>query len=289
MAIDLISNIRSPIKWAGGKSRLRKVIIQALPEHKCYVEVFGGAGWVLLGKKSSKVEIFNDIDGDIVNLFRVIKVCPEKFLDSFLWDLTSREVFNRLKVLNPESLDEIERAHRFFYLIMAAWGGELALPRFQTSVNDGGHGNRLIGALKNLESRIMPVHQRLQTVIIENLSWEKCIERYDREYEKDKVVMFLDPPYPDNHVNYRHNMRLMDQHKPLVNVLQTLKSRFLLTCYDLPEIRDLYKNFRITPVEFAGGMPIKENKTNRNREIIVTNYDLPLSFEGIPTQLQIQE
>ena len=63
---------------------------------------------------------------------------------------------------------------------MAGWGGELAYPRFQTSITDGGGGNRLIGALRTLRSRIEPVHLRLRSVIIENLGWEKLIDRYDR-------------------------------------------------------------------------------------------------------------
>ncbi len=65
--------VRSPIKWAGGKSRVRDTIIAMLPKHDCYVEVFGGAGWVLFGKEPSRVEVFNDIDGDIVNFFEVVK------------------------------------------------------------------------------------------------------------------------------------------------------------------------------------------------------------------------
>lgn len=163
--------VRSPFKWAGGKLRLRKKIIEMLPDHECYVEVFGGAAWVLLGKQPSKVEILNDIDGEIINFFEVVKYKPQELIDSFEWELASREKFERLRDMPIEGLTDVQRAHRFYYLIMAGWGGELGTPRFQTSVTDGGHGNRLIGAMKNLYKRIMPAHKRLQTVIFEKLPW----------------------------------------------------------------------------------------------------------------------
>lgn len=57
--------INSPIKWVGGKSRLRKFIIPLIPAHTCYVEVFGGAGWVLFGKQPSQVEVLNAIQAKL--------------------------------------------------------------------------------------------------------------------------------------------------------------------------------------------------------------------------------
>ena len=267
--------LRSPFKWAGGKSRLRRTIVGMLPPHECYVEAFGGAGWVLFGKQPSKVEVLNDIDNDVVNFFRVVKYQPDKLIESFEWELVSRAEFERLRDLRVNDLSEIERAHRFYYLIMAAWGGELGTPRFQTSVTDGGHGNRLIGAIRNLEARIKPVHKRLQTVVIENLTWQECLAKYDRPYAEKGVVMYLDPPYPDNTINYQHNMRSLDEHMQLVEVLRDLQARFILTSYDLPRTRTLYNydGFYVMPVEFAAGMPTNGAERSRNREIIVTNYD----------------
>ena len=158
---------------------------------------------VLFGKPPSDVEIINDIDQNVVTFFRVVKEKPEELIASFEWELVSRAEFERMAAQNPATLSDVERAHRFYYLIMAGWGGELNYPRFQTSVSDGGHGNRLFGALKTLRERLQPVHDRLRTVIIENLDWQKCMDRYDRE----GVVMYVDPPYPGNKCNYAHNMR----------------------------------------------------------------------------------
>lgn len=182
--------ISSPIKWVGGKSRLRKLIVSLLPTHSCYVEPFAGAAWVLFAKPPSNVEVLNDIDKELVNFFRVVKEKPEELIASFDWELVSRAQFVRLAETDTSQLTDVQRAYRFFYIIMAGWGGELNYPRFQNSIIDGGHGNRLIGALMHLRERLEPVHARLRTVIIENLDWRDCIDRYDLP----KTVMYVDPP-----------------------------------------------------------------------------------------------
>lgn len=262
--------INSPIKWVGGKSRLRKHIIPLIPSHTCYVEVFGGAGWVLFGKEPSQVEILNDIDQDLITFFRVVKHKPEELIQSFEWELVSRAEFNRLAKLDSTQLTDIERAHRFFYLIMAGWGGEFHYPRFATSVTDGGHGNRLFGAIKHLYKRLEPVHQRLKTVIIENLMWQECVNRYDRE----KVVMYLDPPYPSNSANYKYNMRSWEDHQNLATRLAQTRCKWLLSSYNNEQVRNLYEGYHFVPIRSFSGMANKKNGSSRtlNDELIITNF-----------------
>jgi len=146
--------INSPIKWVGGKSKIRKRIVSSLAKHECYVDVFGGAGWIIFAKPPSSVEIYNDIDEELVNFFNVIKETPDAFIQSFDWELVSRSKYKKLAALDVSKLNSIQRAHRFYYLIMGSWGGEMKNPRFQTSIKDKSHGNRLFGALANIENRI---------------------------------------------------------------------------------------------------------------------------------------
>lgn len=272
--------INSPFKWVGGKSRLRKQIIAFIPPHTCYVELFSGAAWVLFGKPPSNVEVINDIDGELMNFFRVVKYKPEDFMQSFELELASREEFNRLANLDLSNLTDIERAHRFYYIIMAGWGGELKYPRFQTSTNDGGHGNRLIGALKYLRKRIEPVHKRLSTVIIENLDWEVCLDRYDRS----QTVMYVDPPYPKNKVNYYYNMQSWEDHQRLADRLSKTRCKWILSSFDMPEMRELYPGdeYHITSVQAYSGMEKKRNGGKRvlNKEVLITNF----SQVGYPIQ-----
>ncbi len=155
---------------------------------------------------------------------------------------------------------------------MAGWGGELNYPRFATSITDGGHGNRLIGALKGLRERIMPVHERLRTVIIENLTWQECIDRYDRP----GTVMYIDPPYPDNKCNYKHNMRDWEDHMVLAERLSRTRCKWILSSYDTPPVHGLYDRYRIRPVRSFSGMKAKKDREERvlNKEVLITNYSL---------------
>lgn len=265
--------LNSPIKWVGGKSRLRKYVISLIPAHTCYVEPFAGAAWVLFGKPPSDVEILNDKEQELVNFFRVVKEDPEALIASFEWELVSRAEFDRLAGLDPAQLTNVQRAHRFYYLIMAGWGGELHYPRFQTSITDGGHGNRLFGALKTLRQRLEPIHKRLSTVIIENLDWGDCVERYDRE----GTVMYVDPPYPDNGCNYSHNMRDWDSHEALAERLGRARCKWILSSYDRSEVRELFSRYFITAVQSSSGMNTEKRGSTRvlNREILITNYPPP--------------
>lgn len=262
--------INSPFKWVGGKSRLRKQIVRMLPPHTCYVEPFAGAAWVLFAKPPSDVEVLNDKDQELVNFFRVVKGKPDDLIMSFEWELVARAEFDRLANSDPSNLTDVQRAHRFYYIIMAGWGGELNYPRFQTSITDGGHGNRLIGALKTLRERVQPVHDRLRTVIIENLDWLECINRYDRP----NAVMYIDPPYPGNKCNYAHNMRSWNDHWTLTERLSTTKCKWILSSYDVAEVHAMYKQYFIYPVESFSGMRPKKHSKKRvvNKEVLITNY-----------------
>jgi DNA adenine methylase len=263
--------INSPIRWVGGKSRLRKHIIPLIPDHTCYVEPFAGAAWVLFGKAPSPVEVINDIDQELVNFFGVLKHKPEELIRAFEWELVSRTEFERLAELDPSTLNDVERAHRFYYLIMAGWGGELDYPRFQTSISDGGHGNRLIGALKHLRQRLYPVYERLRTVIIEDLKWEDCVDRYDRP----KTFMYVDPPYPQNGCNYKYNMQDWKDHRQLAIRLAESRCKWILSSYDVPEMRQMYEGYNIIPIQSYSGMNAKKHSAERvlNREILIANFD----------------
>lgn len=276
--------INSPFKWVGGKSRLRKSIIELLPAHTCYVEPFAGAAWVLFGKPPSDVEVLNDKDQDLVTFFRVVKEKPEELIASFEWELVSRAEFERLASLDPSQLTDVQRAHRFYYLIMAGWGGEFNYPRFQTSIEDGGHGNRLFGALQTLQKRLMPVYERLRTVIIENLDWQECIDRYDRP----GVVMYVDPPYPENGCNYKHNMREKEAHEALVRRLNRAKCKWIVSSYDTPFIHSLFRGHTIIPVQSASGMDTEKHGSTRviNKEVLITNFSPRNSASVLAPEIQ---
>lgn len=81
------------IPWIGGKRRLADHIIPRFPAHDCYVEVFAGGAALYFLRPPAKVEVINDINGELINLYRVVQHHLEEFVRQFKWALTSRQVF----------------------------------------------------------------------------------------------------------------------------------------------------------------------------------------------------
>jgi len=253
--------IDSPISWVGGKRLLRKKIIAKLPPHKCYVEVFGGAGWVLFGKNPSKIEVYNDINRDVVNLYEVIRDRKGELIASFDWSLNSRQEFLDLRVVDPEKLDPIRRARRMFYMMKNAFGG-FAPPKgtFGTSKNTRQVGVNFDTVYKVLEK----AHWRLVNVWIENLDYQQLIKVYD----DNGTLFFLDPPY--YRMKYYPDSFQESDFQVLFETLRNIKGKFLMTLNNHPKMLDLFGGFKIEEIE----APYSVNKTKQTsgKELYITNF-----------------
>lgn len=113
------------IPWIGGKRRLADRIIPQFPAHKCYVEVFAGGAALYFMRPPADVEVINDVNGELINLYRVVKNHLEEFVRQFKYALSSRDVFKWLLQTPPHTLTDIQRAARFFYLQQQAFGGKV--------------------------------------------------------------------------------------------------------------------------------------------------------------------
>src|SRR6266849_6347984 len=104
------------VPWLGGKRRLADIIIPRFPPHTCYVEVFAGGAALYFLRPPAEVEVINDLNGDLVNLYRVVQNHLEEFVRQFKWALSSREMFKWSQLQSPATLTDIQRAARFYYL-----------------------------------------------------------------------------------------------------------------------------------------------------------------------------
>lgn len=250
--------IKPPIARMGGKSKLRKKIIEMIPEHICYVEPFFGAGWVYFGKNHSQVEVINDIDKELMNLFKMLKYHAEEVERLLIFEVSGRDIFYDYKNRNINELTEIQRAVRFIYIISQSFSSKGGVYGYGTTVKPSPQ----IFNTKGLKK----IKERLRNTYIENLSFEKIFQKYDRPY----TFFFCDPPYYETD-GYENKFE-KDDHILLYNILTNIQGKFLLTINDHEMIRELYKNFKLQETEVAYSVGRKASSRRKYKELIITNY-----------------
>lgn len=248
-----------PLSYIGGKNRLARKIIAMMPEHTTYVEPFAGGAQVFFHKQPSEVELLNDMDGEIVNFFRVCQAHFEELIRYLRFTLVSRGWFDLLQRTSPESLTDIQRAARFFYLQKNAYAGLVVRRAYKHCVAKTPNYNP--GRIPEI---IAKAHDRLQNVQIENLPYGQILDKCDRP----TTLFYLDPPYWNRKL-YRFNFVETD-FTALEQRLRELKGKFILSLNDEPEVRALFSRFNIEAVDLHYTAQQKSGK--RFGEVIITNY-----------------
>lgn len=252
--------MNSPISWIGGKKLLRSKVISMFPAAgvQSYVEVFGGAGWVLFGReRHAPLEVYNDIDGELVNLFRCIKYHPAELQRQLQYSLNSREMFYDFKSqAKVEGMTDIQRAARFFLMIKISYGSD----------------RRTFGCAKKnifkMTDYLAKVSERLSEVLIEHKSYDKLILQYD----KQMALFYLDPPYHTTERYYEGIFTDEDHHR-LRDLLQGIQGRFVLSYNDDAFVRDLYQGFEITEVSRNNNLTARYTKGDKSfKELIIKNF-----------------
>jgi DNA adenine methylase len=250
--------LKPPINRMGGKSKLRKTIINMLPKHVCYVELFFGAGWVYFGKEPAKVEVINDIDKELINLFKMIKYHGPEVERMIKYEISGRDVFEEYKNYIIENLTEINRAVRFLYLLTQSFAGK---------GGNYGYGTNTRPKQQIFYTEVLKdLKERLKNTYVENLSFEKIIDKYDRDY----TCFFADPPYFEtagygNEFGEKEHLLLRDK---LINI----KGNFILTINDAPKVRSWYKDFNFKEVEVNYSVSRDKKARGKYKELIITNY-----------------
>jgi DNA adenine methylase len=222
-----------------------------------------GAAHVFFRKEPIKVEVLNDINLDLTNLFRVLQNHIEEFLRSFKWMLSARGEFDRLKTQNPNTLTDIQRACRFYYLQKLCFGGRYVGKSFGTSTTSPPRLN-----LVRMEEELSQVHLRLSRVLIENLPWTEAIQKYDRSH----TLFYIDPPYFNCETDYGKGVFDRSQFPALAKSILGIKGNFLLSLNDHEEIRTLFSGFFIKPVKVK--YSIGTGKKKKFPELLISNIDL---------------
>lgn len=252
--------------YLGGKRLLAKTIVPTIEKipHKIYAEPFVGMGGVFFRRtQKPKCEAINDINSEIINLFRMVEKFPNYLADMLKFKVCSRAEFKLMLATPPLLLTELERAVRYLYIQKNAFGGNTQHQAFGVSTERAGHFNteRLIPQIKNL-------HHRLSGVYIECLPYQDFIVRYDRP----DTLFYLDPPYWDNENDYGKGIFSKADFDNLATTLKQIKGKFILSINDVPEILRIFKGFYIKAVQTTyktGTQPGKKAK-----ELLISNVNL---------------
>ncbi len=267
VAVLVIPFMIGPLPYIGGKNRIAKQIIALFPEHKTYVEPFAGGAQVFFHKEPSEVEVLNDLDGELINFFRVLQNHYEELLRYLRFTLPSRKWFDVFQMLPPEALTDIQRAARYFFLKKSSFAGlgkNYHYHLVQTPTFNPGR----------LPELFEKVHKRLEKVQIECSPYEDILKRYDRP----QTLFFLDPPYWGLKL-YRYNFS-EDDFRDLELRLRHIRGKFVLSLNDLPEVRTLFHHFEQKQIQLA--YTAQKQAGRRYSELLITNFVPPSGTDKPP-------
>lgn len=279
--------MKSPIAYFGGKSRLAARFIPLFPEHKRYVEVFGGGGSILFAKPLSQLEIYNDLDSALYEFFSVL--ANPKLFRLFKRNVEAMPYSRQLHVhcFRTWSREKtiVGRVSKWYVAMRQGFSGRLS-ESWGYSVAQGHEGkSQCVSKWLNGLQGLPHVHGRLQTVQIDNRDFRKVITAYDRP----DTFFYFDPPYaPETRKSgeYRCEMTVEDHHE-LVDRLLALEGKAMLSGYDTELYRRLEKRGwrkrefpvtcsaagRVRGSGLQGKGKVKEKQ--QRVEVIWVNYELP--------------
>ena len=265
------------MKYPGSKAQMLQYIYELIPPHKCWVDVFGGSAVVTLNKKPSKVEIYNDIDDTLVNLMRIladenkfnefekrIKYLPYAFTE-----------FNKYKekYKNNDYTDDVDKAITRWYLGNTSLKG---IPRaFQRNNN-----TNVALTYANKKNSLIYIHNRLKTIVIENIDYEKLINKYD----SNQTVFYCDPPYmPETRYEnktYKNDMTNKN-HIQFLETMTKIQGKAIISGYNSELYNNYLSNWNKREIEVNASMSMKklpDRNTTKAIECLWYNYEHNTNF-----------
>ena len=302
--------MNSFIAWVGGKKALRKLIYTMFPvQFDRYIEVFGGGGWVLFGKPPNlkrKLEVYNDYNSNLANLFYCVKnrTCAFLLELGFL-PINSRDEFSMIRtflekqepdttflqeeltlaeqnlslpdyeeiraiLLENAQMTDVKRAAAFFKLIRYSYGS--GCTSFGCQPFD----------VRKCFDAIWQASHRLSETVIENKDFEALIRQYDR----DNAFFYCDPPYYETEGHYEVVFRKVD-HMRLRDTLKACRGKWMVSYNDCDFIRELYDGYYITAVTRLNNLAQRYEGGCEFPEVIITNYDPKEMERSQPRQMRL--
>lgn len=231
-----LKKINAPFGYFGSKNKIALKLCTHLPPHNCWVEVFCGSAALTLSKAKAPIEIINDIDNEIVNLFQQLRNNHNELINLITYTPYAEEELNLARI-HQANLSDIERARRFLVQSMMAINGVFGEERGGFSYSDSYSRNDCearVNRWYNLPERLRVVVERLKRVRIENKDARKLMKRF---LKRPATLMYLDPPYLGDRTN-GYNIDANDEmfHTEMLNLANKADCMILISGYQ----NDLY-------------------------------------------------
>jgi len=268
--------VKSPILRIGGKALIADKLIELMPEHKIWVDVFGGAAHLLFAKDpdTSKIEVLNDKSGDIMNLFEVIRDRPLELREKILEMPCSRAYYNKLKSL-PMPQDKAERAAVYFYLVRNSFYGD---------IRSGWRAPKKLNPVKTIQrisDELYWISNRIKNVVLECMDWKYILRKYGNS---EDAFLFVDPPYiiyGKKHGLYEIPFTV-DDNRELAKRLKELPCKVMVTHYSNKLFDRYYKGWRVEQIyTYKGSGAIIERQETDEHGNIITNREKPKVIENV--------
>jgi len=230
------TRIKPPFGYYGAKQRIATQITRTLPPHNAWVEAFCGSAAVTLAKPPAPIEVINDIDDQIVNLFEQLRNNQEALCRAIALTPYARAEYQKARE-HESNISPLEKARRFLIATMmtvnGANGGKNAGFSFSQSYSRGGHEAR-VNRWYKLPERLGLVAERLKNVRIENRDAREIITMFT---DRPATLIYLDPPYNLDR-KQRYTIDIVDEnfHSDLLRLCCNSKSMIFISGYD----NDLY-------------------------------------------------
>jgi DNA adenine methylase len=261
--------MKSPVPYFGSKQRVADWIVRMLPAHDHYVEPFCGGLSVLLAKRPSSMETVNDLDGDLMTFWRVLRDRPEDLIRACMLTPHSRA---ELEATWEPTEDELELARRIWCRLAQGRSGTLRNTGWRYYIDPAGSVTSMPGYLEAYVLRLAAAAERLHAVSLENLPALDLIAKYGKQ---PKCLLYVDPPYLGATRgwgnNYRVEMKTELEHRDLAAALADCKAAVVLSGYHSPLYDELYSGWHRYEVQTMTG----NAKANKGRiEVLWANTEL---------------
>ena len=256
--------MKTPITYYGGKQSLLKYLLPLIPPHKIYCEPFFGGGALFFAKPKSEVEVINDLNGEVVNFFKVVKTKFSELQKEVQGSPHSRELFKRAKAIYdfPDMFTDVKRAWAFWIVTNQGFAGTIGAWGF-------GKDDSKEKSLANKRNDFTKEYaHRFERGQIEHNDALKVIDRCDDK----NAFMYCDPPYINSDQGHYAGYTESD-YKLLLDKLAKAKGKFLLSSYPNPLLNTYIKKYKWKVKQVKKSVAVTKRTDKQKTEMMVFNYD----------------